>query len=168
MFSKTGVLCQTILWTSEIFEERHIHILGQNLLDWQPGLNEILNSEDDKKELFIVNEDTSGKKTLQVIRKTIEDESQPSTNELHYGAVEIGNIENNDNVIANLTFDLLAEHVSDIKMQLVTTTGEDGLLRVKQVKVTLTMEQNNITYTIQKTIALRNQPLGTYRWTLSE
>lgn len=56
-FSQLGLLHydddQTILWTSEIFEERHIHILGQNLMDWQPGLIDILNSEDDKKEIII-------------------------------------------------------------------------------------------------------------------
>ena len=119
-------------------------------------------SEDDKKELFIVNEDTSGKKTLQVIyRKTI-------TDELHYGtSALVGNFDNNENITSNLTFYLLSEHVDDIKMQLVTTTGDDGLLRVKQVKVTLTMKQNDITYTTQKTIALRNQPLGTYKWSMS-
>ena len=56
-FSQLGLLHydddQTILWTSEIFEERHIHILGQNLLDWQPGLSDILYSDDDRKDVII-------------------------------------------------------------------------------------------------------------------
>ena len=53
-FSQLGMLYYdadlTILWTSELFEERHVQLLGQNLLDWQPILNELLTSEDEKKE----------------------------------------------------------------------------------------------------------------------
>ena len=56
-FSQLGLLHYddelTILWTSEIFDERQIQILGDNLLDWQPILSEILNSEDDKKEVVV-------------------------------------------------------------------------------------------------------------------
>lgn len=56
-FSQLGMLHydtdQTILWTSELFEERHIQILGQNLLDWQPVIGELINSDDEKKEIII-------------------------------------------------------------------------------------------------------------------
>ena len=56
-FSQLGMLYYdadlTILWTSELFEERHVQLLGQNLLDWQPVLNELLTSEDKKKEVIL-------------------------------------------------------------------------------------------------------------------
>ena len=56
-FSQLGMLYYdadlTILWTSELFEERHVQLLGQNLLDWQPVLNELLTSEDEKKEVIL-------------------------------------------------------------------------------------------------------------------
>jgi len=56
-FSQLGMIHydedQTIIWTSELFEERHIQVLGQNLIDWQPGLIDILNSTDDKKEVIV-------------------------------------------------------------------------------------------------------------------
>lgn len=56
-FSQLGMLHYdtdfTILWTSELFEERHIQILGQNLLEWQPILTDIINSDDEKKEIII-------------------------------------------------------------------------------------------------------------------
>ena len=56
-YSQLGMLHydqdQTIIWTSELFEERHIHILGQNLLDWYPSIIELLNSNDEKKEIII-------------------------------------------------------------------------------------------------------------------
>lgn len=56
-YSQLGMLHydqdQTIIWTSELFEERHIHILGQNLLDWHPSIIELLNSNDEKKEIII-------------------------------------------------------------------------------------------------------------------
>ena len=56
-FSQLGMLYYdtdlTILWTSELFEERHVQLLGQNLLDWQPILNELLTSDDEKKEVIL-------------------------------------------------------------------------------------------------------------------
>ncbi len=56
-FSQLGMLYydneQTILWTSELFEERNIQLLGQNLLEWQPQLSEIINSDDERKEVII-------------------------------------------------------------------------------------------------------------------
>ena len=56
-FSQLGMLHydedQTIIWTSELFEERHVQILGLNLLEWQPNLIELINSNDDKKEIIV-------------------------------------------------------------------------------------------------------------------
>lgn len=118
--------------------------------------NATVTNDENKKELFLVNEE-NGKKTLQVIyHKNI-------TDELYYGTGELtaeGSL--------NLTFYLLAEHVDEMKVKLVTTVSpEDGLTYVKQVQLSLTMSQNNITYTGEKTIALRNQPSGDYQWKLS-
>ncbi len=119
-------------------------------------------SEDDKNELFIVNEDAEGKRTLKLLYlKTI-------TDELFYGIDDlVGDFEKNENIQANPTFYLLAEHVDDIKVKLITATGADGLERVKQIQVTLIMSQNNIKYKSEKTIALRNKPLATYQWNLT-
>ncbi len=109
------------------------------------------------KALYIVNEDTDDNKTLEVIYH------KSTTDELFYGTGELtqeGSI--------NLTFYLLAEHVNGMELQLVNTdAAADGSVNVKQAKLKLTMKQNDITYTSEKTIALRNQPSGTYKWTMS-
>ena len=112
--------------------------------------------ENGREELFLVSGEDNAR-SLEVIYLS------GNQDKLYYGTASFES--------TDMTFYLLAEHVASISVELLPTETVDGITKpakeIKQVKLTLTMEQNGVSYTGQKTIALRNRPSGEYDWTLT-
>ena len=76
-----------------------------------------------------------------------------ATNMLYYGTGVLG-----DDGKASLTMYLLAENVNSIAIVNAKTTTEDGKTLVKYVQLQMELERNDKTYTVEKTVSLRNKP----------
>lgn len=73
---------------------------------------------------------------------------------LYYGTGEL-----NDEGKANLTMHLLAENVNSIAIANAKTVTEEGVgTFVNYVQLQMELQRNDKTYTVEKTVSLRNKP----------